>query len=99
MCYTGYKYLMDYLLASLLISTNVMIQRPVACVPVVQGMKTLVEEYQETVYWHSARDSGITAALTVNATTGTWSFVEFNQDLMCIISAGAGAARQPVDLR
>lgn len=79
---------MSYLLATLMLPASIMVQRPVPCVPVEQGLAVIAENYQETIHWYTTNKKNVTAALTINPKTGSWSFIEFDHEKMCLLSAG-----------
>ena len=49
----------------------------------------LRNEYQETPIWGGEKEKS-QYVLTVNNTTTTWSLVEFNKEVACLVDAGVG---------
>jgi len=49
----------------------------------------LRKEYQETPIWGGEKEKS-KYVLTVNTSTTTWSLVEFNNDVACLVDAGVG---------
>jgi hypothetical protein len=76
---------------------SVTVNKPVICVQTEVLMSTLEKsEYQEIPYWMGT-DSNSYWALVVNEKTGTWTMIQFTQDVGCIVGAGSnsGTVLQP----
>ena len=75
----------------------VTVDKPVICVQTEVLMSTMEKsDYQEIPYWMGT-DSNSYWGLVVNQKTGTWTMIQFTQDMGCIVGAGKnhGVVRQP----
>lgn len=67
----------------------VKVDKTVICGPIEDVLKTIANEYKEKPIWGSKmEDSRI--VLTVNDDTKTWSILQFNDKVACMIDSGAG---------
>jgi hypothetical protein len=76
---------------------SVTVDKPVLCTQTEALMSTMEKsDYQEIPYWMGT-DSNSYWALVVNQKTGTWTMIQFTQDVGCIVGAGEnhGIVRQP----
>lgn len=67
----------------------VKVEKTVICGPIEDVLKTVAKEYKESPIWGSKmEDSKI--VLTVNDDTKTWSILQFNDKVACMIDSGTG---------
>jgi len=65
------------------------LDKPVVCLPVKTLFSALNGKYKEKFYWIGKTESEDSKfALLVNAETHSWTIVEFNNDLACILGTG-----------
>jgi len=86
---------MKKLLSLILVSGSVWaepatIKKPVICDSTDIVLKALIgENYQEKPVWLGASNEKlVNYSLWVNASTKTWTIVQFNNDIACIIGTG-----------
>lgn len=86
---------MKKLLSLILVSGSVWaepvtIKKPVVCDSTDIILKALIgENYQEKPVWLGASNEKlVNYSLWVNASTKTWTIVQFNNDIACIIGTG-----------
>ena len=74
----------------LLYAQSIIIEKPLQCLPTDQILRELAKEYDEKIVWHGAGvDSELRRyGLWVNETSKTWTLVQFNEQLACILGAG-----------
>lgn len=68
------------------------VDKPVICSDPKTVIETLSDQYQEQPVW-SGRGTESKYVLLVNPKTSTWSIVEYNDKLACVVGTGK-AARQ-----
>ena len=66
------------------------IDKPVTCSDPKTVIETLSDQYQEQPFW-SGRGTESKYVLLVNPKTSTWSIVEYNDKLACVVGTGKGA--------
>jgi len=65
------------------------LDKPVVCMPAKTLFSTLAQKYKEKLYWIGKTESEDSKfALLVNTETNSWTIVEFNKDLACILGNG-----------
>lgn len=66
------------------------IEKPVHCLPTNEMLVELTREYDEKIVWHGVGvDSELRRyGLWVNESSKTWTLVQFNEQLACILGAG-----------
>lgn len=79
------------LLPALAYAQPVTVEKPVVC----SDLKTIIEtvsgsKWQEEPVW-SGRDDTSRYVLTVNQKTKTWTMIQFNDKIACIIGIGESA--------
>ena len=79
------------LLPALAIAQPVTVEKPVICdktEKVIEGLQK--GQYKETPYW-VGQDDKSKYALFSNEKTRTWTMIQFNENIACIIGAGEGS--------
>jgi len=82
----------------LLVATAVMaeprvLRKPVVCDDTARVLKTMTEEFGETPQWRGATsEQGTSTVLTVNPKTGSWTLIEFNTVMACVIGTGENSS-------
>jgi hypothetical protein len=66
------------------------IDKPVTCSDPKTVIETLSDQYQEQPFW-SGRDRESKYILFVNSKTGSWSMVEYNDKVACVVGLGKNA--------
>ena len=64
------------------------LQKTIVCEDIEIALATLTEKYQEQIVWIGRPNARTASALYANADTGTWTFVQFDEEWMCVLSAG-----------
>ena len=59
-------------------------------------MAEFMSKYQELPLWVSKTDSGTEVALLMNKEKKTWTLLEFNDTLACVIATGGGGSSPQV---
>ena len=64
-------------------------EKPVVC----STLKNIVEvlsgsEFEEEPFWSGAGESSSKYILMANPTTGTWTFVQYNDKMACVLGSG-----------
>lgn len=77
------------LVSSIAVAEPIELNKPVTCAETNGVLTALRTEYKETPFWGSQLKSSI-IVLYVNVSTKTWTLVEFNKNLACILSTGEG---------
>lgn len=76
------------LLPALALAQPVTVEKTVVCDTTKTVIETLTgKEYQEYPFWIGA-DKNSRYVMLVNEKTSTWSFVQLNKDVACILSTG-----------
>jgi hypothetical protein len=73
-------------------SNLIEIDKPVTCSDPKTVIEGLSDQYQEQPFW-SGRGTDSKYVLLVNSKTGSWSMVEYNDKIACVVGTGK-AARQ-----
>jgi hypothetical protein len=85
------KVFLGFLLAPALALANpVVVDKSVVCTPVELMLTELSLKYKETAIWIGDKDKS-QYVLSLNPETTTWSLVEFNDKIACLIDAGVGS--------
>ena len=67
--------------------------KPVVCDATVKVLTTIVEEFEETPQWRGVNPLQNTQImLTVNAKTGAWTLIEYNNITACVIGVGENSS-------
>lgn len=84
------KLLLMILLSSSVYAEPVTIEKPVICDATETVFKSLSgENYQETPIWlASSTEKLVNYSLWVNVSTKTWTIVQFNKNIACILGVG-----------
>lgn len=65
------------------------LEKQVVCAPTDAIFQNLRQQWGETPAWTGIEpDDGIRYVLTENVTTATWTLLEFNDEVACIIGSG-----------
>ena len=62
-------------------------QKAVACSQDIKVVEATINEYKERLFWVSKLESTV-IALFVNHKTKTWSLLQWNERIACVIDAG-----------
>jgi len=71
-------------------SNLIEIDKPVTCSDPKTVIEGLSDQYQEQPFW-SGRGRESKYVLLVNSKTGSWSMVEYNDKIACIVGTGKSA--------
>lgn len=63
------------------------VEKPVVCSDLKTVIENISKEYQEEPTW-SGKDSQSRYVLTLNKKTGTWTIVQYNDKLACVLGTG-----------
>lgn len=77
------------LLPALALAEPVKVEKEVVCDATKEMLPFFVKKYGETPLWMGDAD-GSSIVLLANAATQTWSVVQFNKDVACLIDSGKG---------
>lgn len=94
---------MKFIVALLLVTLGTMaiaqfrIERSVVC----DSTDTVVEQlrsdrYSESLSWLGSSKDGTYYALFTNPETGSWTFIQFNNELACVLGVGSKHVAAPV---
>lgn len=74
---------------SLVVNAQVRMNLPVYCGSTENLLRTLQTQYKEMPTWSAASDDKQSVfALFYNQDTLSWTFVKFNEEIACVLSAG-----------
>jgi hypothetical protein len=84
---------MNALLITLVLTTQaeiVVVPKPVECTEVTKLLPAIVaSDYKETPVWFGSEpDTGSNYTLFANPTTKTWTLIQFDHKVACILGAG-----------
>ena len=83
------KIILSLLLAVSTIACSKEMSKPVLCMDTKEMFDTIFEEYRETILMVFNQDSFPNKIiLTVNPATKTWSLVEYNTEIACLLGSG-----------
>lgn len=84
-----YKFILGVLLLpAVAVSQPVTVEKPVVCDTPKIVIETLTgKEYKEQPFWAGV-DENSRYVMLVNEDTGTWSIVQFNKNIACILGTG-----------
>jgi len=71
-------------------SNLIEIDKPVTCSDPKTVIEGLSDQYQEQPFW-SGRGTDSKYVLLVNSKTGSWSMVEYNDKIACVVGTGKSA--------
>ena len=74
----------------LVYAQSIIIEKPLQCLPTDQVLKELAREYDEKIVWHGVGvDQELRRyGLWVNESSKTWTLVQFDETIACILGAG-----------
>jgi hypothetical protein len=79
--------LLGVLFLPVLAQAQVKVEKTVVCGPTTEVFESIAKDWKERPVWGSRlEDSRI--VLTINESTKTWTIVQFNEEIACIIEAG-----------
>jgi hypothetical protein len=86
-----HQYLLGVLLLpALALAQPVTVEKPVVCDTVKIVVETLSgKNYQEQPFW-TGSDEKSRYVMMVNERTGSWSLVQFNNNIACVLGSGEG---------
>lgn len=76
------------LFPTILLAQVVTVQKPVECAETKLIMALIVKEFKEVPVLMLTTDSKSKIALTANHQTKSWTLLEFNTEIACILSTG-----------
>lgn len=84
------KLILSLLLATSLTACSQEANKPVVCLDTKEMFDSIFEEYNESILMIFDQDAypDNKIALTVNSKSKTWSLVEFNTNVACLLGAG-----------
>jgi hypothetical protein len=83
------KIILSLLLAVSTIACSKEMNKPVLCMDTKEMFDAIFEEYHETILMVFDQDSFPNKiVLTVNPATKTWSLVEYNTEIACLLGSG-----------
>ena len=83
------KIILSLLLAVSTIACSKEMSKPVLCMDTKEMFDAIFEEYRETILMVFDQDSFPNKIiLTVNPATKTWSLVEYNTEIACLLGSG-----------
>ena len=83
------KIILSLLLAISTIACSKETHKPVLCMDTKEMFDAIFEEYRETILMVFDQDSFPNKiVLTVNPATKTWSIVEYNTEIACLLGSG-----------
>ena len=83
------KIILSLLLAVSTIACSKEMSKPVLCMDTKEMFDAIFEEYRETILMVFDQDSFPNKiVLTVNPATKTWSLVEYNTEIACLLGSG-----------
>jgi hypothetical protein len=66
------------------------VDKPVICTPVELMLTEISSKYKESAVWIGRKQQS-QYVLAINTETTTWSLIEFNDRIACLIDAGVGS--------
>jgi hypothetical protein len=76
------------LFPTVLLAQVVTVQKPVECAEIKLVMTAIMKELKEVPVFVLTTDSKSKIALTANHQTKSWTLLEFNAEIACILSTG-----------
>jgi len=75
----------------LVYAQSIIIEKPLQCLPTDQVLRELTREYAEQIVWHGVGvDQELRRyGLWVNESSKTWTLVQFDETIACILGAGS----------
>jgi hypothetical protein len=70
--------------------------KPVVCGDVKTVIENISDVYKESPYWIGAGSDRTKYVLMTNSTTMTWTMIQFNDKVACVIGTGSRAYLIPV---
>jgi hypothetical protein len=81
------KILLGVLFLPVLALAQVKVEKTVICGTTTEVFESVTKEWKESPVWTSRLDDS-RIVLTINETTKTWSIIQYNENIACVIEAG-----------